>query len=582
MNPFPNRQGTVRTTAQGHRWHCERFTLRVIGLFAILGAVLAVVAVQVYRTVGSLVQANEWISHTHQVEDGIVGAVAALRDAEAAQRAYIIGGDTTRMVEVYAALPRIAERMARLKELVTDNPAQIGESGRLEAVLDLRRDSIGQSLAIYRKNDVQGVQSNPQFAKGREQDALVDTLAARMIASEQRLLVQRKASGKAIARQTRLLTTSAVLLCLGVLALALILILREQRRRLAGERRVIASNGELAQSLDASRRLGDTLTRLSDLGHMLQGCRSLDEAALGLTAAMSRLFPDSSGAINLMNASQNLITPISSWGEPVGTDPVFTPDECWALRLGHAYPEESATATFNCKHLQGDVGRDARAHLCVPLFAQGASLGTLLLSQAAPLDLEARHAAVAAAEQVSLAIANLRLQETLRTQSLRDALTGLFNRRYLEVSLARDLTRAIRRSQPLAVLMLDVDHFKRFNDNHGHDAGDTLLAQLGELLAALVRNEDVACRYGGEEFTIVMQEADAALALDRAEDIRRHVAAMQVLHRQQNLGRVTVSIGIASYPQQGDSPEQLLRRADRALYIAKKNGRDQVRVADRA
>ena len=170
----------------------------------------------------------------------------------------------------------------------------------------------------------------------------------------------------------------------------------------------------------------------------------------------------------------------------------------------------------------------------------------------------------------------------MRTQSLRDSLTGLFNRRYLEVSLARDLTRAIRRSQPLAVLMLDVDHFKRFNDSFGHDAGDTLLAQFGELLATLARSEDVACRYGGEEFTIVMQEADAALALDRAEDIRRQVAEMQVLHRNQNLGQVTVSIGIASYPQDGDSPEQLLRRADRALYTAKHNGRNQVCVADRS
>ena len=126
------------------------------------------------------------------------------------------------------------------------------------------------------------------------------------------------------------------------------------------------------------------------------------------------------------------------------------------------------------------------------------------------------------------------------------------------------------------------DFFKRFNDAYGHDGGYALLAQFGALLAALVRTEDVACRYGGEEFTIVMQEADAALALDRAEDIRRHVEAMQISHRRQSLGQVTVSIGIASYPQHGDSPEQLLRRADRALYTAKNNGRNQVCVADRS
>jgi len=218
----------------------------------------------------------------------------------------------------------------------------------------------------------------------------------------------------------------------------------------------------------------------------------------------------------------------------------------------------------------------------VPLLAQGAMLGTLVLLSDSAIGAETRTAAIAAAEQISLAVANLRLQETLRTQSLRDPLTGLFNRRYLEVSLARDLTRAIRRNQPLAVLMLDVDHFKRFNDTHGHDAGDALLTQFGELLMASIRSEDVACRYGGEEFTIVLQEADAALALDRAEDICSAVRTLKVGYRNQDVGPVTVSIGIASYPQHGDSPEQLLRRADRALYAAKDGGRDQVCVADRA
>jgi diguanylate cyclase (GGDEF)-like protein len=380
---------------------------------------------------------------------------------------------------------------------------------------------------------------------------------------------------------TRIMTVAAVSLCLGMLTLALFLILREQKRRVASEGLVNASNVDLARSLDDSRRLGETLQQLSDLGHMLQGCRSLDEAVIGLQAAAENLFSGAAGAINLMNASQNLIAPISAWGNPVGGDPVFAPDDCWALRLGHPFPEERSTTALTCNHLQTEDARDVRGHLCIPLFAQGAMLGTLLLTQHKPIDSDMRAAAIAAAEQISLAIANLKLQETLRTQSLRDALTGFFNRRYLEVSLARDLTRAIRRNQPLAVIMLDIDHFKRFNDTHGHDAGDALLAQFGELLTTLVRSEDVACRYGGEEFTIVMQEADAALALDRAEEIRKEVAALDVLHRGHSLGQVTISIGIASYPQHGDSLDLLLRRADQALYAAKNSGRDQVCVADR-
>ena len=128
--------------------------------------------------------------------------------------------------------------------------------------------------------------------------------------------------------------------------------------------------------------------------------------------------------------------------------------------------------------------------------------------------------------------------------------------------------------------MIDIDHFKRFNDSHGHEAGDMTLSQFGEVLASLSRSEDVACRYGGEEFTLVLQEADAGLALDRAEEIRRAAHHMSIEYRRQELGPVTVSIGIASYPQHGDTPDQLVRRADRALYLAKEQGRDRVCVAD--
>jgi diguanylate cyclase (GGDEF)-like protein len=580
---FKGDRQIVETMTDPSRRLYRRFALCMIGLFAILGLILAIVAVQVYRTVGDLVQANKWVNHTYQTREQIVTTVGALRATEAAQRAYIIGGDAGRLAEAYAAVPRLSEHMTMLHDLVADNPAQTENAESLQTLLAQRKDLMARSLATYQKSGLQQLRSDPRFAVARDQDVQVDEIAARMIALEDTLLAQRQRSSQATALLSRLLTVAAIAMCFGVLALALFLILREQRRRVAGEARVTASNVELARSLEESRRLGGTLHQLSDLGHMLQGCRSLDEAAAGLTAAMGKLFQGTAGSVNLINASQNLIAPVGQWGGAIDGDAVFAPDECWALRLGHAYPEaQTSTKAFICKHLQTEPARDVRTQLCVPLLAQGTVLGTLVLLQDEAILAETRTAAVAAAEQISLAIANLRLQETLRTQSLRDPLTGLFNRRYLEVSLARDLARAIRRNQPLTVLMLDVDHFKRFNDTYGHDAGDALLTQFGELLMASVHSEDVACRYGGEEFTIVLQEADAALALDRAEDIRQGARKLQVRYRNQVLSQVTVSIGIASYPQHGDSPEQLLRRADRALYVAKDGGRDQVCVADRS
>src|SRR5690606_3673426 len=142
-------------------------------------------------------------------------------------------------------------------------------------------------------------------------------------------------------------------------------------------------------------------------------------------------------------------------------------------------------------------------HLCLPMIAQGEMLGVLTLSSGTAVTSENREIAIAACEQISLAMANLKLQETLRSQSLRDPLTGLFNRRYLEASFEREIQRAERRQQPLSLLMIDIDHFKRFNDTFGHDAGDALLAQFGSLLGRVVRSDDVICRYGGEEFTIL-------------------------------------------------------------------------------
>jgi diguanylate cyclase (GGDEF)-like protein len=559
----------------------SRFATGVLALFAALGVVLAILAVQVYRTVGQLVEENRWVTHTYEVREQIGGTTGALRAAEAAQRAYFLGGHAARLADYYAALPRVDERLDRLDKLASDNANQIQAAQQLRTLTTSRRELMTKATAAFEAGGLEALRADPQFAKAREQDAALDVLTQRMLDLEDALLVQRQASTSKQAALTRLLTVSAIALCIGILGFALMLILREQSRRVRSEARVSASNAELSRSLEDSRRLADTLRQLSNLGEMLQSCRSLDEAAAGLQRTLESLLPGTSGAINLINASQNLLSPIGTWGRPIDGEALFAPDDCWALRRGRAYPEERAVSPFACRHLAIEGEEQLHSHLCVPLLAQGTMLGTLLLSADTPIGGETRDAALAASEQVSLAVSNLKLQETLRTQSLRDGLTGLFNRRYLEVSMARDLARAIRRSQPLAVLMIDVDHFKQFNDTHGHDAGDALLAQFGKCVLSLLRNEDVACRYGGEEFTILLQEADAAIALDRAEEIHRAVATLDVEHRRQKLGPVSVSIGIASYPQHGDSPEHLLHRADRALYTAKEQGRNRTCVADR-
>jgi diguanylate cyclase (GGDEF)-like protein len=188
--------------------------------------------------------------------------------------------------------------------------------------------------------------------------------------------------------------------------------------------------------------------------------------------------------------------------------------------------------------------------------------------------------AVTVAEQFALALANLRLRETLRGQSIRDPLTGLFNRRYMEETLDRELSRAARERRPLSVILLDIDRFKHFNDTFGHEAGDTVLASLGALLRGASRAGDVACRYGGEEFVLILPAASLADAQRRAEEIREAIRGLRVTHNGRPLEAVRCSMGVAAFPEHGEVGGALLRAADAALYRAKREGRDQVILAD--
>jgi len=187
--------------------------------------------------------------------------------------------------------------------------------------------------------------------------------------------------------------------------------------------------------------------------------------------------------------------------------------------------------------------------------------------------------AMAVAGQVGLSLGSLRMWETLRDQSIRDPLTGLFNRRFLQESLEREWQRAKRKNLPLSVVILDLDRFKRFNDVFGHDAGDAILRSMAELFRKHYRREDVVCRYGGEEFAIILPESSARDAAKRSEELRLAAKKLQVLHKGKPLDAVTLSIGVAAYPEHASTVEELLRIADACLYKSKSAGRNRVTTA---
>ncbi|HEY7601318.1 MAG TPA: diguanylate cyclase [Methylomirabilota bacterium] len=347
---------------------------------------------------------------------------------------------------------------------------------------------------------------------------------------------------------------------------------REARHTLAG--RVDALVAERTHEVELLRQLSE----------LLQACATPDEAHAVMGQLCGRLFPDAAGAVLVTPASRDGLWAVATWGPPLATGRErFQLDDCWALRRGRVYRVDVAGSSPACPHL-GEPAPEA--FVCVPLAAQGETLGlfTLAVPPGAAADGglgEARvRLAVTVAEQFALALANVRLRETLRGQSIRDPLTGLFNRRYMEETLDRELSRAQRERRPLSLLLLDIDRFKHFNDTFGHEAGDTVLASLGAMLRAMSRVGDVACRYGGEEFVLILPEASLPDARRRAEEIQDAIRGLRVTHGGRPLEGVRCSMGVAAFPEHGDSGGALLRAADAALYRAKREGRDQVVLAD--
>jgi len=343
------------------------------------------------------------------------------------------------------------------------------------------------------------------------------------------------------------------------------------------------ANAQLMGWVGELERRSEQIHLLSQMGELLQSCLTADEAYAVLGEALAQIFPDAACTLYVLNASRTYAEALVSTDDRSSGAAIFRPDECWALRRGRLHLVRSARSALRCRHAQTEQA----LYVCVPMMAQGEATGVLhvrfagadTLNDPAVIETKQRLAQTVA-EQTALALANLRLRETLRDQAIRDQLTGLYNRRYMEESLVREVHRATRAGTGLGVLMLDIDHFKRFNDTYGHPAGDLLLREVCLYLQEHVRGEDIACRYGGEEITLILPDVTTEEACARAEDLRCGVRALIVQHRGEALGGVTVSIGVATMPQHGTTAEALLQAADAALYRAKTLGRDRVVVAE--
>jgi diguanylate cyclase (GGDEF)-like protein/PAS domain S-box-containing protein len=330
------------------------------------------------------------------------------------------------------------------------------------------------------------------------------------------------------------------------------------------------------RKLESFHRDGEVLSHMAEL---LQSCTQRGEAYGIVRETGAQLFPDSSGSLFIYRESRDVLEHVTSWGNGPAPHVTLAPDECWALRLGspHFVPRKGTT---RCRHAHDD----AESYVCMPVQGQGQILGLFHIevdvsprSRRPARDAEQRLRAMT--DRVGPALANLKLRDALREMALRDGLTGLYNRRFLEDALNRELLRAERSGKPVSVVMIDIDHFKHFNDKYGHDAGDFVLSAVARAVTNSIRPSDIACRYGGEELAVVLSEASLECARERAEQMRVAIRNTNLTHLGQTLPAPTASFGVAVYPTNGTKPADLLKAADQALYRAKQEGRDRVCAA---
>ncbi|NYF18628.1 diguanylate cyclase (GGDEF)-like protein [Xanthomonas sp. JAI131] len=522
------------------------------------------------------------VAHTHQVLRSIDEVQSTLLQAETAARGYELTGNQAYLSNYRDSAERVPRHLAQLRALVVDNPVQIANLDILQRLVHARLTQMRQMLDLYQRDGLEALQRAMAPSVFQDSGAIRDHVQ-QMIELEQQLLQSRDRSNQRSSDLLLALALAGIPFGLGSVGVVYALLFRELRNRSNAEHAASVANDKLAASIHDLERTSADLNALSRYTGLLQSCVDPKEA-LEVTARMlAALMPDAGGSVYLLRASRDRAESIVAWGEaPVRSEPAVAPEECWALRRDKAHFVHALRHDSACAHLLDDPQAVGASSACIPLSAQGTQLGFVFLAGPGPGPLPRIAIAEAAAEQLSLALSNLRLRESLRLQSIRDPLTGLFNRRYLEESLNHELARCARRSVPLSLLMLDVDHFKHFNDLHGHGGGDSLLAAVGQMLASRLRGEDIACRYGGEEFTVILPETGAEAALAIAEQIRSAAQQMTTTLDGKALPGVTVSIGLASYSRDGVVATTLLRKADAALYRAKRSGRNQVQQFDPA
>jgi diguanylate cyclase (GGDEF)-like protein len=487
----------------------------------------------------------------------------ALVDAEDSIANFVLapeGGHLDRYFVARELLETHRATVRRLDEIASPDEVRQGKRPAAEAIVQLQR-SWDRAVAL--------VKAEQRAEAGRVLQQGVSRQLIGVRGDITRYLAIRNAHGDTLEERrefgNKVVTALQLLggaLIMSVLALSFHLNAAEARRR-----------REATLDAVAAREQIEKLFRMTD---MLQSAAGYEDANAVLHATVKGLMPDMAGALFVFNNSRDRLDLASSWNLPAEHSPPdhIAPSACWALKRGKAHLNGGSDGALRCEHQRFDG-----VVLEIPMTARGEFYGLLCFAAQGPgaeqrIE-EVYGLATALADSMSLTLSSIALREKLRNQALRDPLTGLYNRRYMEDMLQRFAHLSERNARPFSVIMIDLDHFKRLNDEHGHAVGDAVLRDTGQAITGALRQSDVACRYGGEELIVLMPDVGLADAAAKAEALRLRIESISERHG----ARVTASLGVASVPDNSASAVGLVALADEALYQAKKAGRNQVVTA---
>jgi len=567
----------------------QRYKSLTSAIWVLLIAAILATAVLTQRSLSRLADSREVITHSLLVNKALNDVMNLMLDAETGQRGFLLSGRAPYLQPYYTALAQMRQARTALRSALSEDPSALAPLDVLDKAIAVKLQDLDRAVSLKSEgHSSEAVESILTDSSNQTMNAV--RAAVRGLGADQ---VRRTNQLQAEIEQE--IRSYYLILGVSILANLLLLVGLVQRFRKAAIQRDAAQQEADTRNVELSRLLAAAATRnaqvqgLSELSRFLQSCADLKEAAGLLKQHLPPLMRAASGALYLAAAEQDSLCQSFTWGDKTFVE-FFEPGECWAGRLRQPFRQPFETGTASCAHLQSAY---ASAHnnnniQCLPLLAYGELLGIVVLEADVASDpqegLEMEGSRRFALEQVGLSIGNLKLRESLRQAAIRDVLTGLYNRRFFDESSQRELVRALREQAKggyagLALMMIDIDHFKRFNDQHGHEVGDQVLREVAQVLQSHTRGNDVAARYGGEEFTIVLADISDQLALERAQRVRQEVEQLVLHPSGKDVGTITISIGLSQFPTHGSTVEALLLAADKALYEAKSAGRNQVVVA---